>query len=67
MKDDALIRMMTPKSLGGLELDPVTYARVFEEVARFDSAASCLLPAANSGDFYCARLPDDGTAIAGLT
>jgi alkylation response protein AidB-like acyl-CoA dehydrogenase len=60
MKDVGLVRMMTPKSLGGLELDPITSARVFEEVARFDSAASWILQAANSGDFYCARLPDEG-------
>jgi indole-3-acetate monooxygenase len=60
MKDAGLLRMMTPKSLGGLEADPVTSARVFEEVARFDSAASWILQAANSGDFYCARLPDEG-------
>src|SRR6188474_1172635 len=60
MKKAGLIRMMVPKSLGGLEADPVTSARVFEEVARFDSAASWILQAANSGDFYCARLPDEG-------
>jgi alkylation response protein AidB-like acyl-CoA dehydrogenase len=60
MKEAGLVRMMTPKSLGGLEVDPVTCARVFEEVARFDSAASWILQAANSGDFYCARLPDNG-------
>ncbi len=60
MKDAGLFRMMTPRSLGGLELDPVTCARVFEEVARFDSAASWVLQAANSGDFYCARLSDKG-------
>lgn len=60
MRDAGLFRMMTPKSLGGLELDPITSARVFEEVARADSAASWILQAANSGDFYCARLPDEG-------
>jgi alkylation response protein AidB-like acyl-CoA dehydrogenase len=60
MKDAGLVRMMTPKSVGGLELDPVTSARVFEELARYDSAASWILQAANSGDFYCARLPDEG-------
>jgi alkylation response protein AidB-like acyl-CoA dehydrogenase len=60
MKEAGLIRMMTPRSVGGLEADPITSARVFEEVARFDSAASWILQAANSGDFYCARLPDEG-------
>jgi alkylation response protein AidB-like acyl-CoA dehydrogenase len=60
MRDAGLIRLMTPKSLGGLEADPITCARVFEEIARFDSAASWILQAANSGDFYCARLPDEG-------
>jgi alkylation response protein AidB-like acyl-CoA dehydrogenase len=60
LKDAGLVRMMTPKSLGGLEIDPVTCARVVEEVARFDSATGWTLQAANSGDFYCARLPDAG-------
>ena len=60
MKEKGLVRMMTPRSMGGLEADPVSSARVFEEVARFDSAASWILQAANSGDFYCARLPDEG-------
>jgi len=60
MKDAGLVRMMTPRSVGGSEVDPVTAARVLEEVARFDSAASWILQAANSGDFYCARLPDEG-------
>jgi alkylation response protein AidB-like acyl-CoA dehydrogenase len=60
MRDAGMFRMMAPKSLGGHEADPVTSARVFEELARFDSAASWILQAANSGDFYCARLPDEG-------
>lgn len=60
MKDAGLVRMMTPKSVGGLEADPITSARVFEAIARSDSAASWILQAANSGDFYCARLPDEG-------
>lgn len=60
MEEAGLFRMMTPKSLGGLELDPITSARIFEEIAKFDSAASWILQATNSGDFYCARLPDEG-------
>lgn len=53
-------RMFTPKSLGGLEVDPVTCARVIEEVARFDSAAGWALQAGNSGAWWSARLPDEG-------
>jgi alkylation response protein AidB-like acyl-CoA dehydrogenase len=60
LKEAGLVRMVTPKSLGGLEADPVTCARVVEEVSRFDSATGWTLQAANSGDFYCARLPDEG-------
>lgn len=60
LKDAGLVRMVTPKSLGGLEVDPVTCARVVEEVSRHDSATGWTLQAANSGDFYCARLPDEG-------
>jgi alkylation response protein AidB-like acyl-CoA dehydrogenase len=60
IKEAGLVRMVTPKSLGGLETDPITCARVVEEISRFDSATGWTLQAANSGDFYCARLPDDG-------
>ena len=60
LKQAGLVRLVTPKSLGGLETDPITCARVVEEVSRFDCATGWTLQAANSGDFYCARLPDEG-------
>lgn len=60
LKEAGLVRMITPKSLGGSETDPVMCARVVEEVSRYDSAAGWTLQAANSGDFYCARLPNEG-------
>ena len=60
LTEAGLVRMVTPKSLGGLETDPVTCARIVEEVSRFDSATGWTLQAANSGDFYCARLSDEG-------
>ena len=31
-----LLTTLTPKSLGGLEVDPVTYASVIEETTRFN-------------------------------
>src|SRR5262245_14763167 len=60
LADAGLQRMFTPQSLGGLEVDPVTCARVIEEVARFDSAAAWALQAGNSGAWWSARLPDEG-------
>jgi len=51
--------MFLPKSLGGLEVDPVTCARVVEAVAHFDTAAAWALQT-NSGAWWSARVPDAG-------
>jgi alkylation response protein AidB-like acyl-CoA dehydrogenase len=60
MRGAGLFRMLLPRSLGGLEVDPVTFARVIEAVARHDSAAAWALQAGNTGDWWAARLPDEG-------
>ena len=62
---DALIgaglqRMFAPVALGGLEVDPVTCARVVEEIAGFDSAAAWALQAGNTGAWWSARMPQAG-------
>jgi indole-3-acetate monooxygenase len=54
------LRMWTPRSLGGLEVDPLTSARVIEEVTRADSAAGWTLVNPLTYAFFCARLPDEG-------
>jgi alkylation response protein AidB-like acyl-CoA dehydrogenase len=59
LKSAGLHRMLLPKSLGGFEVDPVTCARVIEEVAGFDSAAAWVLQN-NSGAWWAARLPEEG-------
>src|SRR5437764_14911462 len=55
-----LLRLNAPRSLGGLEVDPLTLARLVEIVSGFDSAAGWALMAANSLAWWCARLPDEG-------
>jgi alkylation response protein AidB-like acyl-CoA dehydrogenase len=55
-----LLRMFTPRSLGGLEVDPLTCARVVEEVSAADSAAGWSLFNPLSWAFISARLPDEG-------
>jgi len=60
LAESGLQRMLVPRSLGGLEADPVTCARVIEEIASYDSAAAWSLQSANVNAFFSARLPDDG-------
>jgi alkylation response protein AidB-like acyl-CoA dehydrogenase len=60
LREAGLFRLYTPRSLGGSEVDPVTCARVIEEVSGSDSAAGWAVMVANGVDWWCARLPDDG-------
>ena len=60
LRETGLLRMSTPKSLGGLETDPITRALVVEEVSRHDSAAGWTLENPIDWAFFCSRLPDEG-------
>lgn len=60
LRETGLLKMATPKSLGGLESDPITRALVVEEVGRHDSAAGWTLENPVDWAFFCARLPDAG-------
>ena len=53
-------RMLTPRSLGGFELDPVSCASIVEEIAGIDSAAAWALQAPNVNAWWASRLSDDG-------
>jgi alkylation response protein AidB-like acyl-CoA dehydrogenase len=60
LRQTGLLRMATPRSLGGLETDPVTRALVGEEIGRHDSAAAWTLENPLDWAFLCCRLPDEG-------
>jgi alkylation response protein AidB-like acyl-CoA dehydrogenase len=52
--------MWRPKVFGGLEVDPMTAFRVFEEVSRLDSAAGWNLQLSVAVDPFGAWFPDEG-------
>src|SRR6185436_4684529 len=62
MREAGLFRMFTPRTLGGLEADPLTVARVAEEIASVDSAAAWALQAGNTGSWWAGHLSQEGVA-----
>ena len=62
LHETGLLRMYTPRSLGGLEVDPITRTFVSEEISRYDVAAGWTLCNPLDWAHFCARLPDEGPA-----
>ena len=60
LRETGFFRLLLPRSLGGLELDPATCALIVEEIAAHDSAAGWALQAGNEGAWWAARLPTEG-------
>ncbi len=60
LTDAGFFRLLLPRSLGGLEVDPVTCSLIAEEIASIDSATAWALQAGNVGGWWAARLPREG-------
>jgi indole-3-acetate monooxygenase len=52
--------MLAPRSLGGLEVDPLTAFRVVETIACADSASAWALQSGNVNAWWAARFPEEG-------
>ena len=64
MRNEGLYNLFRPKAFGGFETDPVSAFRVFEEVARIESAAGWNLQLAAGGEMFGAWFPDEGAQEA---
>ena len=53
-------KLFLPKSLGGLEADPLTTAKVVEEISSHNTAAGWSLMVANTTLLLLSRIPDQG-------
>jgi alkylation response protein AidB-like acyl-CoA dehydrogenase len=60
MKQAGLYGMWIPRAYGGLEVDPMTGVRIFEEVARIDSAAAWVLQISVGGSIFPAFFDERG-------
>lgn len=60
LKEAGFHRLFMPKSLGGLEADPLTVAKLIEEVSRHNTAAGWSMMVANVSTWWCRALPEKG-------
>ena len=60
LREAGFYKLFLPKSLGGIEADPLTTAKCVEEVARHNTAAGWSLMVANSPLNMGGRLPEKG-------
>ena len=54
--ENGLFRLLQPRSLGGAELDPMTYIRLVEEIARHDASTGWCVEQANGCSMAAAFL-----------
>jgi len=60
LREPGFHRLFMPKSLGGLELDPLSVAKLVEEIASHNTAAGWSMMVANVSTWWCRMLPKKG-------
>lgn len=60
LRQAGFLKLYLPKSLGGLETDPLTMVKVVEEVASHNTAAGWSLMVANTTLIMLSRIPEKG-------
>ena len=60
LREAGFLKLYLPKSLGGLEVDPVTVARLVEQVAQHNVAAGWCMMVANTAQWWGSRFSDKG-------
>jgi indole-3-acetate monooxygenase len=60
LREAGFFRLFLPKSLGGVEADPLTAAKVVGEVAMHNTTAGWSMMVANTSTWWCSRLSDRG-------
>ena len=60
LKEAGLFKLFLPRSLSGLELDPLTTAKIVEQVSTCNTAAGWSLMVANTSVVMGGRLPERG-------
>jgi len=62
LKEAGFLKLYLPKSLGGLEIDPVTTASLVEEIAKHNTAAAWSMMVANTSAWWMSRASEKAMA-----
>lgn len=60
LREAGLYKLFLPSSLGGMEIDPITMAKLMEQVARYNTAAAWSVMVVNASAWWSKCLPEGG-------
>jgi indole-3-acetate monooxygenase len=59
LANEGFYKLFMPSSLGGLETDPLTVAKLVEKIARYNAAAAWSIMVTNTANWFYKYLPED--------